>query len=54
MLQLHSVTESSSGRRTWNLKAPQWQFPGYFLRDGEEGGDVWAAIDNELWENGLR
>lgn len=52
MLQLHSVTESSSGSRTWNLKALQWQFPGYFLRGGVEGESVWAAIDDGRWKMG--
>jgi hypothetical protein len=49
MLQLHSVTEPDSKRRTWNLKAPQWRFPGYVLRDGEESRGVEAAIDGERW-----
>ena len=46
MLQLHSVTEVSSGILMLNLKAPQWQLPLYVLSSGVRFG---SAIGEMVW-----
>jgi hypothetical protein len=36
MLQLQAVAVLTSGTLTWNLTAPQWQFPWYVLSSGAD------------------